>query len=165
MTGTEVRNQAMFCHASFACDENDCSAWVQGTKITDNLFTRLDGNAIFLGGYHRDLLISNNEFEYIGDSAMASWGDTSGNLNANGSVSVPYAVGPDGRDGNQNRGARIVGNVAREVSSVSLHTTRTIAYCLITCCAYCVNFLSWAFGKNSRPVSFHIALFCECANH
>ena len=75
-----------------------------------------------MGGYHRDLLISNNEFEYIGDSAMASWGDTSNNLNSNGSISVPYAVGPDGRAGNQNRGARVVGNVAREVSPAMMHT-------------------------------------------
>ena len=128
---------------------------LQGTKITDNLFSRLDGNAIFMGGYHRDLLISNNEFEYIGDSAMASWGDTSNNLNANATISVPYAVGPDGRDGNQNRGARVVGNVAREVSPVTMHTTcfrqAHHTHNLRWNCVD-VNF-SWAFGKSSLPVS------------
>jgi hypothetical protein len=78
-----------------------------GATIADNLFTRLDGNAIFMGGFHRDLEISHNDFEFIGDSAMASWGDTSDNLNANGSISVGAPVGPDGRSGNQNRGARV----------------------------------------------------------
>ena len=87
----------------------------ESVTIEHNFFTRLDGNAIFIGGYDRNLTIADNEFEFIGDSAMASWGETSGKLNANGSVVVPYAVGPDGRDGNQNRGARVVGNVAREL--------------------------------------------------
>eukprot|EP01047_Picozoa_sp_COSAG01_P017810 COSAG01_NODE_951_length_12498_cov_30.544018_6_plen_809_part_00 len=86
-----------------------------GTTISHNLFTRLDGNAIFMGGFHRGLEISDNDFEFIGDSAMASWGDTSNNLNANGSISVEAPVGPDGRSGNQNRGAKVIGNVCREI--------------------------------------------------
>jgi hypothetical protein len=87
----------------------------EGVNISDNLFTRLDGNAIFIGGYHRDLAITNNEFSFIGDSAMAAWGETSSNLNANGSVSLPYKVGPDGRGGEQPRGTKVIGNVAREI--------------------------------------------------
>lgn len=87
----------------------------EGTVIENNLFTRLDGNAIFIGGYHRGLQISDNEFEFIGDSAMASWGDTGFRLNANGSKTMNYPVGPDGRGGNQNRGAKITGNIAREL--------------------------------------------------
>lgn len=46
---------------------------------------------------------------------MASWGDTDGRLNANSSLTVPHPVGPDGRGGNQNRGARVIGNIAREL--------------------------------------------------
>ena len=87
----------------------------ESAKLDGNLFTRLDGNAIFMGGYHRGLEITDNEFEFIGDSAMASWGETSGRLNANGSVTLPYPVGPDGRGGNQNRGATVTGNIAREI--------------------------------------------------
>jgi hypothetical protein len=44
----------------------------EDVTINGNLFTRLDGNAIFIGGYHRRLVVSDNEFEFIGDSAMAA---------------------------------------------------------------------------------------------
>eukprot|EP01061_Rhynchopus_euleeides_P006089 TRINITY_DN1516_c0_g1_i1.p1 TRINITY_DN1516_c0_g1~~TRINITY_DN1516_c0_g1_i1.p1 ORF type:complete len:336 (+),score=148.72 TRINITY_DN1516_c0_g1_i1:129-1010(+) len=46
---------------------------------------------------------------------MAAWGSTGKCLNANCSKSVPYEVGPDGRDGNQPRGTRVVGNLVREI--------------------------------------------------
>ena len=49
--------------------------------------------------YNRNLTITNNELSFIGDGAMASWGDTSAALNENGTLAVPggYKVGPDGR--------------------------------------------------------------------
>ena len=77
----------------------------EAVTVEDCLLTRLDGNAIFIGGYNRNLTVSNNEFSFIGDSAMASWGDTSSALNANGTLTVPggYKVGPDGRGGEQVR--------------------------------------------------------------
>jgi hypothetical protein len=87
----------------------------EGVSISNNLFTRLDGNGVFIGGYHRGLALTDNEFVFIGDSAMASWGDTSTNLNANGSVSVPYMVGPDGRGGEQPRGTKVIGNIGHEI--------------------------------------------------
>ena len=85
--------------------------------IDQCLLTRLDGNAIFIGGYNRNLTISNNEFSFIGDGAMASWGDTSSALNANGSLTVPggYKVGPDGRGGEQPRGSIIENNICHEI--------------------------------------------------
>ena len=43
----------------------------ESVTIEHNLFTRLDGNAIFIGGYGRNLTIADNEFEFIGESAMA----------------------------------------------------------------------------------------------
>ena len=46
---------------------------------------------------------------------MASWGSTSNTLNSNGSISVPYKVGPDGRAGEQPRGTRVLGNIAHEI--------------------------------------------------
>jgi hypothetical protein len=87
----------------------------EGVTVENCLFTRLDGNAIFIGGYGRNLSFSRNEFEFIGDSVMASWGDTSYNLNENKSVVLPFKVGPDGRSGEQPRGTKVVGNIAREI--------------------------------------------------
>jgi hypothetical protein len=50
----------------------------QSVSVTGSLFTRLDGNAIFLSGYVRDTLIDSNEFVWIGESGVASWGKTNG---------------------------------------------------------------------------------------
>ena len=89
----------------------------EAVTIENCLLTRLDGNAVFIGGYNRNLTIANNEFGYIGDSAMAAWGDTSARLNANGTSTVPggYKVGPDGRGGEQPRGTLVKGNIAHDV--------------------------------------------------
>ena len=65
------------------------------------LLARLDGNALFLGGWNRGATISNNEFAWIGATAMAAWGDTSQCLNENCTKSTPFKVGPDGRAGEQ----------------------------------------------------------------
>jgi len=89
-----------------------------GTKniVVDGcLFSRLDGNAVFIGGYNRNMTISNNEFVYIGDSALAAWGDTSYELNKNKSITVDYKVGPDGRNGDQPRGTQILNNICHEI--------------------------------------------------
>jgi len=87
----------------------------EGVELSDNLFTRLDGNAVFVGGYNRRMTIQGNEFFGIGDSAMAVWGDTSFNLNENGSIALPYPIGPDGRGGDQPRGTKVLNNLAREI--------------------------------------------------
>lgn len=89
----------------------------EAVTVDGCLLTRLDGNAIFIGGYNRNLSVTNNEFSFIGDGAMASWGDTSAVLNENGTVTVPggYKVGPDGRGGEQPRGSLIKGNICHEI--------------------------------------------------
>jgi len=89
----------------------------EAVTIDKCLLTRLDGNAIFIGGYNRNLSITNNELSFIGDSAIASWGDTSAALNANGSLTVPggFKVGPDGRDGEQPRGTVVANNICHEI--------------------------------------------------
>ena len=46
------------------------------TVIDSCLFTKLDGNAIMLNGFNLDTVISNNEFLFIGNNAIASWGFT-----------------------------------------------------------------------------------------
>ena len=86
----------------------------ENITIEGNLLTRLDGNAIFIGGYNRNLTVESNEFEFIGENAMASWGETSTKLNAAGTKTVPWPIGPDGRDGNQPIGTRIIGNIVKE---------------------------------------------------
>lgn len=46
--------------------------------LSGNLFTRLDGNAVFLSGYTRNVTIDRNEFVWLGESAVATWGFTNG---------------------------------------------------------------------------------------
>lgn len=89
----------------------------EAVAVDGCLLTRLDGNAIFIGGYNRNLSITNNEFSFIGDGAMASWGDTSEVLNENKTITVPggYKVGPDGRGGEQPRGTVVKGNICHEI--------------------------------------------------
>ena len=59
--------------------------------------------------------LTDNDFSWVGDSAMASWGATGTCLYENCSVSMPYPNGPDGRNGNQPRGTVVTGNLAREI--------------------------------------------------
>ena len=89
----------------------------EAVTIDKCLLTRLDGNAIFIGGYNRNLSITNNELSFIGDSAIASWGDTSAALNANRSLTVPggFKVGPDGRGGEQPRGTVVSNNICHDI--------------------------------------------------
>lgn len=95
----------------------------EGLTVSSNLLTELDGNAIFIGGYHRGLTIEGNEFYGIGDSVLAAWGDTSECLNANCSMSLPkgFKMGPDGRGGDQPHGTLVRGNLA--VARVGLEPT------------------------------------------
>jgi len=89
----------------------------EGLSLRGNLFTSLDGNAVFIGGYHRGLRIEANEFAGIGDSVLAAWGDTSECLNEDCSKALPAGVkmGPDGRGGEQPLGTLVRGNLAREI--------------------------------------------------
>ena len=47
-----------------------------GINVTNNVFERVDGNALMLSGFVRDSSIEGNEFVWIGGSAVAAWGDT-----------------------------------------------------------------------------------------
>lgn len=40
------------------------------------MLERLDGNAVMLSGYNRRAQVTRNEFAWIGDTAIASWGKT-----------------------------------------------------------------------------------------
>ena len=92
-------------------------AGTEGVQIASNLFTDLDGNAIFAGGYHRGLTIEANEFVGIGDTAIAAWGDTSECLSEDCALKLPAGVkmGPDARGGEQPHGTVVRGNLCREI--------------------------------------------------
>jgi hypothetical protein len=51
---------------------------VNNIRIQNCKFSRLDGNAIFLSRRTRNVTISRNLFQWIGESAIALWGDTDG---------------------------------------------------------------------------------------
>ena len=49
---------------------------VEGVEVEGCHFRRLDGNAVFLSRYTRNVTVSRSEFGWIGDNAMATWGET-----------------------------------------------------------------------------------------
>jgi hypothetical protein len=51
---------------------------VDNINIERCIFRRLDGNAIFLSRRTRDVRICRNTFEWLGENAVATWGDTDG---------------------------------------------------------------------------------------
>jgi len=77
--------------------------FLEGTErvsISDNLFTKMDSNSIFLSGYNRQTNISRNQFSWLGQNAVASWGKAQGN---------------DGTNGEHSRGTTLYGNFAHEI--------------------------------------------------
>ena len=49
---------------------------VSNVKISNCTFRRLDGNAIFLSRRTRNVTIEESLFEWLGENAIATWGDT-----------------------------------------------------------------------------------------
>jgi hypothetical protein len=85
------------------------AVFLEGTDdalISNCSFLRLDGVALMLSGRNRGAEVSDSHFAFLGESAIALWGHTSGGP-------LPL-VGPDTRDGNQPRGTRILRNIFRE---------------------------------------------------
>jgi len=91
----------------------------EGATVQGCSFERLDGHAVFISGFNRNTTIQDNNFEYIGGSAMASWGYT----NETANTGFPYyrpnthypEAGVDGTDGNHPLHNRILRNLVREV--------------------------------------------------
>ena len=80
---------------------------LQGTEdvvIADCLFTQLESNAVFLSGYNRRTQILRNEFGWLGQNAIASWGLLE-QLN-------------DGTGGEQPRWTVVQGNFAHELGLI-----------------------------------------------
>jgi hypothetical protein len=80
---------------------------VAGVNISGCLLTRLDGNAVFVSGFARNVSISQNEFFAIGETAISQWGYTDGSP-------VP-GMGFDASAGNQPRGTVVELNLVHEV--------------------------------------------------
>jgi hypothetical protein len=49
---------------------------VSNINISDCVFRRLDGNAVFLSRRTRNVTIEESIFEWLGENAVATWGDT-----------------------------------------------------------------------------------------
>lgn len=69
------------------------------TSINGCQFTRLDGLGVAVLGRNRLVALTNNDFEWLGGSAVVLWGRTAQNLNKNGSRTLPSAFHPNGPDG------------------------------------------------------------------
>jgi hypothetical protein len=50
-----------------------------GFQVENSSFWRLDNAGVFLGSFHRSALIADNEFVWLGESAVVAVGDTAGN--------------------------------------------------------------------------------------
>lgn len=82
---------------------------VEGTEnfVVDSCrFTRIDGNGVMIAGYARGAEVTSNEFEWVGDTCVALWGDSDG-------AGVP-GMGPDATAGNYPKGTKIASNYARQ---------------------------------------------------
>jgi hypothetical protein len=78
-----------------------------GLTIEGCVFERIDGLGVFLSGYHRGAAIVDNEFAWLGETAVALWGYTRGSP-------VP-GMGPDTTGGDQPRGTTIARNYFHEL--------------------------------------------------
>ena len=50
----------------------------EGTTVRNSLFSRCDGTGVSINGYARATTIDANEFVWMGEGAVASWGKTNG---------------------------------------------------------------------------------------
>ena len=87
----------------------------QNVSINNNLFSRLDGNAISINRFGRNISIFRNEFRWQGDSVVTQWGDTS-NITVTSDVNGEITeMGYDGSKGNQPRGTNFSYNLVHEI--------------------------------------------------
>ena len=89
---------------------------VENVVVDRCLFTNIGGNALFLSNYIRDAIVSNNEFVWIGDTAIAAVGSS-------------RLI--DGSGGDQPRGTKILNNLIHEIG---IFGKQTAAYCQSVAC-------------------------------
>jgi len=87
----------------------------ENTIISNNKFTRIDGNAVFISGYARHTLVDSNEFYLIGENAIVSWGKTKDFDDAKRAVPIPEGQGPDGTAGSHPQKNVIRNNFIHEI--------------------------------------------------
>ena len=80
---------------------------VNKLKLDSCTFEELDGNAVFVKGYARDLVIQNNDFHLTGGNMVALLGETE----APG-LPAEWGFGWNGTAGNQPRGSLVRNNIA-----------------------------------------------------
>lgn len=98
--------------------QRSAALFAQGTEgltVDGCLFTRLDGNGLFLSGYTRSAAITDNEFVWIGDTAIASWGFTKQQPHNSSVYTLPDGIGIDGTEGNYPDGTVLDGNLVHEM--------------------------------------------------
>jgi len=82
-------------------------------------FDRLDGNAVMVSGYNRDVTIQNSDFSYLGGNAVAAWGYTNETSSDPGRPGIELenapAAGVDGTDGEHPQRTTVRNCSAREV--------------------------------------------------
>ena len=78
-------------------------------------FARVDGTALLISGYTRNVTVARSEFVWVGESAVASWGFTRDYPGVKRDVPIPTGQGPDARDGNHPQGNLVEGNFIHEI--------------------------------------------------
>jgi len=86
-----------------------------GTNVSGCIFERIDGNAVLLSAFNRNVSITYNEFAWIGSTAVALWGNTESSGPGNGDAALPEGYGADGTAGNQPRFSLIAYNLCHEL--------------------------------------------------
>ena len=76
---------------------------VSSITVVNCTLAHLDGNGVVVRGFARNVSITDSEFVYIGETAIALWGNTEQGVGG-GDVSLPPGVGIDGTNGDQPRG-------------------------------------------------------------
>ena len=122
------RGGALFFEGTEGCSVRHCS------------FVRVDNNALFLSGYNRNTLFADNEFVWLGLSAMAGWG---------------YTDEMDGTDGQQPRFTRIERNYVHEIGIVSTALTATAPLC-----SSCADPLGQDFSVSRVSLAARCSVFC-----
>ena len=82
----------------------------EGCIIAGNFFHHLDSNAVMLSGYNRDTIVRNNEFVWLGQNAIASWGYLDGETQS--------TMTNSGLGGLQPRGTLVEGNWVHEIGHI-----------------------------------------------
>lgn len=95
-------NLICYLHPDRALERNAALFFegVSNLRIANCTFERLDGNAVMLSGFCNSSELIQNEFAWLGGSAMAAWG---------------YTRMIDATDGDIPRYTKVINNVAREV--------------------------------------------------